>query len=163
VLAPRAIDERNAYIITTMMRDVIKRGTGQQAMTLGRNDLAGKTGTTNDHRDAWFSGFSARMVASAWVGFDDFSSLGEGEYGGKAALPIWTDFMRVALEGQAEELLEQPTGVTTARINGRNGLLTSAGDPGGIMEVFRVEDLSKLGTSLGTASAQTESDPYELF
>jgi penicillin-binding protein 1A len=163
VLAPRAIDERNAYIITTMMRDVIKRGTGVAAMELGRTDLAGKTGTTNDHRDAWFSGFSAHMVASAWVGFDDFSSLGEGEYGGKAALPIWTDFMRVALEGQAEEILEQPTGVTTARINGRNGLLTSAGDPGGIMEVFRVEDLSKLGTSLGTASTQTESDPYELF
>jgi penicillin-binding protein 1A len=163
VLAPRAIDERNAYIITTMMRDVIKRGTGQQAMELGRNDLAGKTGTTNDHRDAWFSGFSAHMVASAWVGFDDFSSLGEGEYGGKAALPIWTDFMRVALEGQSEEILEQPTGVTTARINGRNGLLTSAGDPSGIMEVFRIEDLNKLGTSLGTASTQTESDPYELF
>jgi penicillin-binding protein 1A len=163
VLAPRAIDERNAYIITTMMRDVVKRGTGMKAMELGRNDLAGKTGTTNDHRDAWFSGFSAHMVASAWVGFDDFRSLGEGEYGAKAALPIWMDFMRVALEGKPEEILEQPTGVTTARINGRNGLLTSAGDSGGIMEVFRTEDLSKLGSSTSTASTQTESDPYELF
>jgi penicillin-binding protein 1A len=163
VLAPRAIDERNAYIITTMMRDVIKRGTGMKAMELGRNDLAGKTGTTNDHRDAWFSGFSAHMVATAWVGFDDFSSLGEGEYGGKAALPIWMDFMRAALEGKPEEILEQPSGVTTARINGRNGLLTSAGDPSGIMEVFRTEDLSKLGSSLGNASVQSESDPYELF
>jgi penicillin-binding protein 1A len=163
VLAPRAIDERNAYIITTMMRDVIKRGTGRQAMELGRNDLAGKTGTTNDHRDAWFSGFSAHMVASAWVGFDDFGSLGEGEYGAKAALPIWSGFMRVALEGKPEEILQQPTGVTTARINGRNGLLTSASDPGGIMEVFRLEDLGKLGSSLGTASTQSESDPYELF
>jgi penicillin-binding protein 1A len=163
VLAPRAIDERNAYIITTMMRDVVKRGTGRQAMSLGRNDLAGKTGTTNDHRDAWFSGFSAHMVASAWVGFDDFSSLGEGEFGAKAALPIWMDFMRVALEGKPEEILEQPTGVTTARINGSNGLLTSAGDPNGIMEVFRTEDLNKLGSALGTASTQSESDPYELF
>ncbi len=163
VLAPRAIDERNAYIITTMMRDVIKRGTGMKAMELGRTDLAGKTGTTNDHRDAWFSGFSAHMVATAWVGFDDFSSLGEGEYGGKAALPMWMDFMRVALEGKPEEILEQPTGVTTARINGNNGLLTSAGDSAGIMEVFRTEDLSKLGSSLGSASVQTESDPYELF
>lgn len=163
VLAPRAIDERNAYIITTMMRDVIKRGTGRQALALGRGDLAGKTGTTNDHRDAWFSGFSAHMVASAWVGFDDFSSLGEGEFGAKAALPMWMDFMRVALEGKPEELLEQPTGVTTARINGRNGLLTTAGDENAIMEVFRVEDLSKLGSSLDTASTRSESDPYELF
>lgn len=163
VLAPRAIDERNAYIITTMMRDVIKRGTGMKAMALGRNDLAGKTGTTNDHRDAWFSGFSAHMVASAWVGFDDFSSLGEGEFGGKAALPMWMDFMRTALEGKPEEILEQPTGVTTARINGNNGLLTNAGDPAGIMEVFRTEDLSKLGSSMGATNTQSESDPYELF
>ncbi len=163
VLAPRAIDERNAYIITTMLRDVVKRGTGRQAMELGRNDLAGKTGTTNDHRDAWFSGFSMKFVGSAWVGFDDFSSLGEGEFGAKAALPIWMDFMKVAMEGQPEEILEQPTGVTTARINGRNGLLTTAGDPGAIMEVFRTEDLSKLGTSLGTTTTKTESDPYELF
>lgn len=163
VLAPRAIDERNAYIITTMMRDVIKRGTGIKAMELGRNDLAGKTGTTNDHRDAWFSGFSAHMVASAWVGFDDFSSLGEGEFGGKAALPMWMDFMGAALEGKPEEILEQPTGVTTARINGNNGLLTSAGDPAGIMEVFRTEDLTKLGSSLGATNTQSESDPYELF
>jgi penicillin-binding protein 1A len=103
------------------------------------------------------------MVASAWVGFDDFSSLGEGEFGAKAALPIWMDFMRVALEGKPEEILEQPTGVTTARINGSNGLLTSAGDPNGIMEVFRTEDLNKLGSALGTASTQSESDPYELF
>ena len=163
VLAPRAIDERNAYIITTMMRDVIKRGTGMKAMALGRNDLAGKTGTTNDHRDAWFSGFSAHMVASAWVGFDDFSSLGDGEFGGKAALPMWMDFMRAAVEGKPEEILEQPSGVTTARINGNNGLLTSASDPSGIMEVFRTEDLSKLGSSLGATNTQTESDPYELF
>jgi len=163
VLAPRAIDERNAYIITTMMRDVIKRGTGMKAMALGRNDLAGKTGTTNDHRDAWFSGFSAHMVASAWVGFDDFSSLGEGEFGGKAALPMWMEFMGAALDGKPEEILEQPTGVTTARINGNNGLLTSAGDPAGIMEVFRTEDLTKLGSSLGATNTQSESDPYELF
>ncbi len=163
VLAPRAIDERNAYIITTMMRDVVKRGTGRHAMELGREDLAGKTGTTNDHRDAWFSGFSAHMVGSAWVGFDDFGSLGEGEFGAKAALPIWMDYMRVALDGKPEELLEQPTGVTTARINGRNGLLTSAGDPGAIMEYFRIEDLGKLGTSVSVQSTQSQSDPLELF
>ena len=163
ILAPRAIDERNAYIINTMMRDVVKRGTGHKAMELGRNDLAGKTGTTNEHRDAWFSGFSAHMVATAWVGFDDFSTLGEGEFGAKAALPIWMDFMRVALAGQPEELLEQPTGITTARINGRNGLLTSGGDPGAIMEVFRNEDLGKLGSAIGANDRNTQSDPYEVF
>jgi penicillin-binding protein 1A len=103
------------------------------------------------------------MVGSAWVGFDDFSSLGEGEFGAKAALPIWMDYMRVALDGKTEELLEQPTGVTTARINGRNGLLTSAGDPGAIMEYFRIEDLGKLGTSVSVQSTQSQSDPLELF
>ena len=163
VLAPRAIDERNAYILTTMMRDVVKRGTGRPAAVLERDDIAGKTGTTNDHRDAWFIGYSPHLVAAAWVGFDDFSSLGEGEFGGKAALPIWVDFMRVTLEGQPDDLLEQPTGITTARINGRSGLLTSAGDEGGIMEVFRTEDLSKLGSALGSSERQTQSDPLEVF
>jgi penicillin-binding protein 1A len=163
VLAPRAIDERNAYIITTMMRDVIKRGTARAAAALGRNDLAGKTGSTNDHRDAWFIGFSPHIVGAAWVGFDDFSSLGEGEFGGKAALPMWMDFMQVVLQDKADELLEQPTGITTARINGSNGLLTSAGDPGGIMEVFRTEDLSKLGSAIGSTDRSSESDPLEVF
>src|SRR3546814_2597138 len=86
-----------------MMRDVVQRGTGRAARVLEREDVAGKTGSTNEHRDAWFSGFGGDIVTTVWVGRDDFSSLGYGEYGGRAALPIWIDYMRVALEGRSEE------------------------------------------------------------
>jgi penicillin-binding protein 1A len=162
-LAPRAIDERNAYIIWTMMRDVVRRGTASEAMKLGRQDLAGKTGTTNDHRDAWFNGFGPGHITSAWVGFDDFSSLGEGEFGAKAALPMWMEFMKTALEGVPDTQMMQPTGVTTARINPSNGLLTSAGDPNAIMEVFRVEDLGKLSYAGAAAAGDSKQDPYNVF
>lgn len=162
-LAKRAIDTRNAYIITSMMLDVVKRGTGRPALELGRTDLAGKTGTTNEHRDAWFSGFNAQYVATAWVGFDDFSSLGEGEFGGKAALPMWMDFMRVATSETTPQLLPQPPGVTTARINPNSGLLTTAGDPAAIMELFRVEDLGKLGTAISAGDRLSNQDAYDVF
>ena len=100
VLAPRAIDARVAYQLVSMMRDVVLRGTGTAAKVLGREDVAGKTGSTNDHRDAWFSGFGGPYVTTVWVGRDDFRSLGYREYGGKAALPIWIEYMRVALKDQ---------------------------------------------------------------
>ena len=89
VLAPQVIDVRNDFLVTSLMKDVIRRGTGAAAMALGRDDLAGKTGSTNDHRDAWFVGFNGDLSTAVWVGFDDFSSLGRGEFGAKAALPIW--------------------------------------------------------------------------
>lgn len=162
-LARQAIDPRNAYIITSMMLDVVKRGTGRPALALGRTDLGGKTGTTNEHRDAWFSGFNAAMVATAWVGFDDFSSLGDGEFGGKAALPIWMDYMRVATADTPPQLLEQPAGVTTARINPRTGLLTTAGDAGAITELFRVEDLGKLGSAVSAGDRVSNQDTYDVF
>src|SRR5690606_37671035 len=91
-LAPRTQSAQVNYLISDMMRDVVQRGTGVRAMAIGRNDLAGKTGTTNEYRDAWFSGFNPRIVTTVWVGFDDFSTLGSGEYGGRAALPAWIDF-----------------------------------------------------------------------
>ena len=159
-LAPRAIDARNAWLITSLLMDVVKRGTGRKAMELGRNDLAGKTGTTNEHRDAWFSGFNQSLVATAWVGFDDFSTLGNGEFAAKSALPMWTSFMGAALKDAPEELPSMPTGITTARINAGNGQLTSASDPNAIMETFRVEDLERLGRS---ASSTGRQDPYEVF
>lgn len=124
------------YLITDMMRDVIRRGTGVQAMQLGRTDLAGKTGTTNEYRDAWFSGFNPEIVTTVWVGFDDFSSLGGGEYGGRAALPGWISFMRTALEGRPEVLPERPPGLVTVRIDPETGLLAGAGQPGAIFETF---------------------------
>jgi len=145
-LAPRAIDARNAYLLTSMMRDVVRRGTGAAAMVLKRNDLAGKTGSTNDHRDAWFTGFNAKLVASCWVGFDDFSSLGHGEFGAKAALPIWIDFMRVATKDLPEQPFDMPSGITKVRIDPSSGLLAAAGDPGAILEVMKTEDATRLAS-----------------
>lgn len=164
-LAPRAIDARNAYLLTSMMRDVIRRGTGAAAMVLKRNDLAGKTGSTNDHRDAWFTGFNAKLVASCWVGFDDFSSLGKGEFGAKAALPIWIDFMRVALKDMPDQPFDMPTGITRVRIDPASGLLAASGDPGAILEVMKAED----ATRLATQPAQTDDangeqrEAYDVF
>ena len=94
-----------------MMRDVVQRGTGTAAKVLGREDLGGKTGSTNEHRDAWFSGFGGGIVTTVWVGRDDFKSLGYREYGGKAALPIWIDYMRVALKDRPVTELEPPDGM----------------------------------------------------
>ncbi|MEP7041638.1 MAG: penicillin-binding protein 1A [Dokdonella sp.] len=156
-LAPRAIDPRNAYLITSMMRDVVRRGTGAAAMVLKRNDLAGKTGSTNDHRDAWFTGFNAKLVASCWVGFDDFSSLGHGEFGAKAALPIWIDFMRVATRDVPEQPFDMPSGITKVRIDPASGLLAAAGDPGAILEVMKTED----ATRLASQPAQNEDENGE--
>jgi penicillin-binding protein 1A len=156
-LAPRAIDARNAYLLTSMMRDVVRRGTGAAAMVLKRNDLAGKTGSTNDHRDAWFTGFNAKLVASCWVGFDDFSSLGHGEFGAKAALPIWIDYMRVATKDVPEQPFDMPSGITKVRIDPSSGLLAAAGDPGAILEVMKTED----ATRLASQPAQNEDENGE--
>jgi len=115
--APRAISEANAWIITDLLKDVIRRGTGQRARALGRADIAGKTGTTNDGRDAWFSGFSPDLVATAWVGFDQERPLGRDEEGSRTALPMWIYFMREALRGVPEHPMPMPDGVVTARIS----------------------------------------------
>ncbi len=110
-LAPQTIDPRNAFLISDMMLDVVRRGTAVQAKSLGRADVGGKTGSTNEHRDAWFSGFGGDLVTTVWVGKDDFKSLGYGEYGGRAALPIWIEYMRVALDGVPLKVMTPPEGV----------------------------------------------------
>ena len=114
-IAKQIISKENAYQMTSMMKDVIQRGTGRKARELGRNDLAGKTGTTNEQHDAWFSGFNSDIVATAWVGFDQHKPLGRREVGGVAALPIWIEFMRQALKGRPEHTMEQPEGIVTMR------------------------------------------------
>jgi penicillin-binding protein 1A len=137
--ALRIITPQNAYIIYDMMRDVIKRGTGRRARDLGRRDIGGKTGTSNNRRDAWFSGFNHEIVGIAWVGFDDDSrSLGAGEAGGATALPIWKDFMAAALKNTAEAPLKQPAGIISVRISSATGLLAPFGSKGSIFEIFRV-------------------------
>lgn len=163
-LAPRKIDERNAFLITTLLRDVVLRGTGRTAMVLERHDLGGKTGTTNNHRDAWFSGFNDKLVASVWMGHDDFSTLGEGEFAARTALPIWIDFMRIALAGMPETPLEVPPGISTARISA-NGHLLEPSAEGGLVEYFKSEDLLKLSASEAEnqADQNAEQQALDLF
>ncbi len=138
-LAERVITSQNAYLMTSMMRDVVNRGTARRALELGRKDLAGKTGTTNDQRDAWFSGFNSEIVAISWTGFDNGTPLGNRETGGRASLPLWIDFMRTALQDQPEIPLEQPEGLITVRIDPKTGLLAAAKQKNAIFESFRTE------------------------
>ena len=118
--------------------DVITGGTAQRARALGRRDLAGKTGTTNEQRDAWFSGFNQSLVAIAWVGFDSSAPLGRGETGGRAALPAWIDFMRVALADSPDRPPEMPEGLVTVRIDPTTGLRVGTEREDAIFEVFRI-------------------------
>ena len=120
--AERAIDPRNAFIMTSMMRDVITYGTATGAQVLKRRDIAGKTGTTNDNIDAWFCGFNSDIVGVAWIGFDQPRTLGTNETGGVAALPIWIAFMQKALKGTPEKMASPPDGVVSLRINADSGL-----------------------------------------
>ena len=137
VNADSVISPQNAWIINSMMRDVIRRGTGRRAREVGRDDLAGKTGTTNDQRDAWFSGFNTELVATAWVGFDQFQPLGDRETGAYAALPMWVKFMRSALKDISSSPLERPTGLVAVRIDPDTGELASADNSRAIFEIFR--------------------------
>jgi len=164
-LAPRVIDVRNDYLVTSMMMDVIRRGTGSAAMELKRDDLAGKTGSTNDHRDAWFVGFNGKLVASVWVGFDDFTSLGKGEFGAKAALPIWQDYMGAVLKDTPSATLPMPPGISTVQINRSSGMPTSAGDPDAISEIMKVEDVDRLRQQAQQQQQQDETDQhsYDIF
>src|SRR5262249_25512890 len=127
--AERAIDARNAYIMTSIMRDVVRMGTAARAMKLGRQDLAGKTGTTNEFGHAWVFGFNTSLVAVAWIGFDTPQTLGRNETGAQAALPIWMGYMGHVLRGVPEQPLTAPPGVVVARINPETGLRIN--DPAG--------------------------------
>ena len=137
--AEQVMDPRVNYIINDIMSDVIWKGTGRRAQTLKRRDIGGKTGTTNDSKDAWFVGFNTEVLTSVWVGMDDYSTLGRWEYGANAALPIWIDFMKVALDGVPEQRLPQPDGMVTVRIDPKTGRLARQGDKDAIFEIFRRE------------------------
>ena len=115
--AVRAISAQNAWIMNSMLQEVIRSGTARAAKVLERHDLAGKTGTTNDHKDAWFSGYTRRLVASVWVGFDESTSLGPKETGARVALPVWIRFMKRALHGVPESPVPEPPGLVTVRID----------------------------------------------
>ena len=144
VSAEQIMDPRVHFIMHSMLQDVVQRGTGTKAQELERSDIAGKTGTTNGPRDAWFSGYSPHLVATTWLGFDDNSLLGNSEFGGTAALPIWIDFMREALADLPEYQFKQPDGLVIARINAETGERTTPEDPQAIFEYFLRENTPEL-------------------
>jgi penicillin-binding protein 1A len=138
--APRVITPQVSFLMNDIMRDVITRGTGRRALALGRSDLRGKTGTTNENVDTWFNGFNDNLVASVWVGYDDNRPLGEGEEGARTAVPIWVDYMREALRGVPEKPRSIPEGIVEMKINAATGGRRDADlDP--LFEYFRVDEL----------------------
>ena len=136
--APLVIDERNAFIMTSMLRDVVQSGTARRATSLGRQDLAGKTGTTNDTIDAWFAGYTPHQVAVSWMGYDQPRSLGRVETGGRAALPIWIKYMQTALKGKPDSAYPEPAGLMSLRIDPYTGTLSDS--EYGINEYFYNEN-----------------------
>ncbi|MDG1987644.1 MAG: PBP1A family penicillin-binding protein [Halieaceae bacterium] len=166
VLAPRVMDARVNFIIDSILKDVIKLGTGRRALKLERDDIAGKTGTSNGPMDAWFSGYNSEIVTSTWVGFDNFTSLGRREFGGTAALPIWIEFMRQAMEDMPEKNRVTPTGVVLTRIDPITGLASKASNEKAIFEYFRIENSptrNSLGSENTLESQGTEELIKELF
>ena len=163
VAAKRVVDKQTAFLIDSMLKDVILRGTGKKAQNLNRSDLAGKTGTTNGPRDAWFSGYSPHLVATAWVGFDDNLLLGRNEYGGSSALPIWIEFMGDALADKAPIQRPQPNGIVMVKIDAKTGQRV-APHQDGIFEFFRKGNAPVLNDN-GTPPANDNSNPLpeDLF
>lgn len=147
--AEPVIEPRNAWLMTSLLRDVVRMGTATRAMSLGRADLAGKTGTTNDNVDAWFAGYTPGLVAVSWIGFDQPKSLGSKETGGAAALPIWIDYMKTALQGAPEQFMPEPEGIAQAIIDPASGRFAASG----LIEYFYAEQ-----TPAAQAAAQ-ESNP----
>lgn len=163
--AERVIPAQNAYLMNSMLRDVVRFGTGRQARSLGRNDLAGKTGTTNEQVDAWFNGFHPELVAISWVGFDNPRNLGRFETGGRAALPMWIDFMREALRNVPEAELIPPVDMVTVRINPETGLLARPESEKAIFETFKADEVPAEGRSqsYGDNSSGQDDSLIDLF
>ncbi|MCR8916481.1 penicillin-binding protein 1A [Marinobacter panjinensis] len=139
-ISRRLADERSVYILHSMMRDVIRLGTGRRALALGRDDISGKTGTTNEQRDTWFGGFNHDIATTVWVGFDQPQPLGRREFGASTALPIWLDYMKVALEGEPPSLMSRPNGIVNIRIDPETGKRARPGQEGAMFELFKEED-----------------------
>jgi len=161
--AERVIDQQTAFLMDSMLKDVILRGTGRKAKTLNRSDIAGKTGTTNGPRDAWFSGYSPDLVATAWVGFDDNSVLGRNEYGGSAALPIWIQFMGEALSEKPIMVKRQPNGIVMVKIDAETGKRVPPNQQG-IYEFFKSENVPAApDDENSTTESEQQPLPDDLF
>ena len=166
VRAERVMDERENYIINHILRDVISKGTGRRAQALGRNDIGGKTGTTNGSRDVWFAGFNPHLLTTVWVGRDDNQTLGRWEYGANVTLPIWLEFMKTAMNNMPEYQLSQPQGIVTLRIDPTTGEPASARDQDAIFEVYRTEkapDTSNPRRGSSTSDSDEGDTPQSIF
>lgn len=165
--AEQTLEPRLAYQMDSILRDVIQKGTGQRARSLGRGDLAGKTGTTNDQRDAWFNGYNPDIVAVTWVGFDQLKPLGSKETGSSAALPLWIEFMGTALAGRPQKQLKRPKGLVTVKISAETGELATDQDKDAIFEIFRAENAPGAGSAVTenpvSSGDQSSPIPEQLF
>jgi len=159
VIAPRVIPEDIAFLMNSALMGVIQHGTAREASVLNRRDIAGKTGTTNDQVDAWFAGYTPDLVVTTWVGFDTPRPL--YEYAAKLALPIWIDFMKVALKGKPENIMKLPANVVEARINPNNGLLASPNQTNAIIEYFKEGEMPGTEDSGASSSAPSPTNPQE--
>lgn len=155
-LSKLKVDERAVYTMHSILRDVIDDGTGSRAKALDRSDIRGKTGTTNELHDAWFSGFNSDVVASVWAGFDQPSST--GEYGANLALPMWIDFMQIALKNKPERVMERPEGLVTVRIDPASGLLASPGQQDAMFEIFYRERVPQARSSEGYLQGDSKEE-----
>lgn len=162
----RLADKRSVYILHSMMRDVIRRGTGRRALALGRDDIAGKTGTTNEQKDTWFAGYNHEIATTTWVGFDQPAPLGRREFGASTALPIWIDYMRVALDGTPPAFMPRPNGIVNIRINPETGKRARPGEEA-VFEIFKEEDappaLAPEDDNQGTGNGTGEDLSRQIF
>lgn len=158
--APKVLDDRVAFIMDSILKDVIRKGTGRKARKLQRSDIAGKTGTTNGPTDAWFSGYNRDIITTAWVGFDQNTPLGNREYGGVSALPIWIDFMREALKGRKQVSMAQPEGVISVKIDPETGERARIDNPDAIFEYFRIEQAPELKEQTPSNNGE---QPLDIF
>ena len=164
VYADQILDERNVFIVNSMLKDVIRRGTGVRAKELGRSDLAGKTGTTNDAADTWFNGYSPTLATTVWVGFSNHEPLGATAFGSNTPLPIWVDYMKVALKDVEEQQLPQPQGVISKKIDPETGKLALPGQRDALFEFFLAEHApQEITTQEPPPLEEEEVSPIDLF
>lgn len=162
-LAPRVVDPAMVWMVDDILREVVVRGTAAKAKELGRSDIMGKTGTTNDETDAWFNGFNSELVAITWVGFDQPTPLGRGEVGGRAALPIWMDFMRASLKGLPETRLPKPASLVEIKVDRRTGLPAAEDDRNAVVEWIPPASLERAQSEALSAPAEKTVSEDDLF
>tara|TARA_R110002072_G_scaffold16666_1_gene64804 strand:+ start:22535 stop:24970 length:2436 start_codon:yes stop_codon:yes gene_type:complete len=164
--APRVMEEGVNFIIDSILKDVITRGTGRRALVLERSDLGGKTGTTNGPMDVWFSGYNQKVVTTTWVGFDNYTPLGRREFGGTAALPIWIEYMRAALKDTPQLKRQMPAGIVRVKIDPSTGQLARTGQRDAIFEYFRKDNVPRRSArddGLHNDNRDANDQIYDIF